>query len=127
MLGASAVQIGTAFLRCPEAAIPDAYRRALAESGDDSSLITPVFSGKPARALRNRLAEDLKDAEAEVVPYPGQLSLTVPLRRDPQAADLADFYSMWSGQAVALTRAMPAADLMRALAEETTERLRAFA
>jgi nitronate monooxygenase len=127
MLGASAVQIGTAFLRCPEASIPDAYRLALAEAGDDSSRVTPVFTGKPARALRNRLSEDLSDAEADVVAYPGQLSLTLPLRRDQQAADFGDFYSMWSGQSVALTRAMPAADLVRTLAEETTARLRAFA
>jgi nitronate monooxygenase len=126
MLGADAVQIGTAFLRCPEASIPDAYRLALAGASDDSSRITPVFTGKPARALRNRLSEDLSDAEADVVAYPGQLSLTLPLRRDQQAADFGDFYSMWSGQSVALTHPMPAADLMRKLVEETTARLRTF-
>lgn len=127
MLGASAVQIGTAFLRCPESAIPDAYRRALAEAGDDSSRVTPLFSGKPARALRNRLTEELRDAEDDVVPYPGQLSVVAPLRKDPAAGDYGDFASMWAGQSASLGRTMPAADLVRVLAEETTARLEAFA
>lgn len=79
MLGASGVQLGTAFLRCEEAAVPDAYRAALDTSEDASTIITDVVSGRPARFIKNRLIEELSRPGAEPLPFPAQMSLTYPL------------------------------------------------
>ncbi len=123
MLGASAVQVGTAFLRNADSKISDPHRRALAQAGDESTRVTRLHSGKPARAIRNRLMDELADMEADVAPYPSQRSLVAPLGGKGDGA----FQSLWAGQNVGLTREMPAADLVRTLAEETAARFKAFA
>ncbi len=122
MLGASGVQLGTAFLRCEEAAVPDAYRAALDTTEDASTMITDVVTGRPARIIKNRLIDELTDSAAEPLPFPAQWSLTFPL----EASGDRDVTGLLAGQAVALTRDMPAADLVRTLAAETSQRLRAF-
>jgi len=120
MLGASAVQLGTAFLRCDEAATPDALRDALAKADDAATIVSSVVSGRPARFIRNRLIDELSPAEP--LPFPAQLSLTAPLfaTGDPALSPL------FSGQSAALTRTMPAGDLVRTLAAETVQRFKAF-
>ncbi len=118
MLGASGVQIGTAFLRCPEAAVHPVHRAALATARDDATCLTCLVSGKPARMLRNRFIDELSDAEGLTAPFPAQLAITGPLLRghaDP------DFLPMLAGQAAALSREMAAGDLVRMLAAATTE------
>ncbi len=115
MLGASAVQIGTAFLRCGEAGISDGYRAALANAKDTSTIITNVVSGRHARAISNRLVETLEESGAAPLPFPAQYGLTLPLEKD----DDPDFLGLLAGQSVALTREMPATDLMSKLVEET--------
>jgi nitronate monooxygenase len=121
MLGASAVQLGTAFLRCEEANVPDLHRAALADADDAATIVTSVVSGRPARFIRNRLIDEL--SAAEPLPFPAQLSLTMPLR----AAGDRELAALFAGQSAALTRAMPAGDLVRTLAAETSERLKSFA
>ena len=79
LLGATGVQLGTAFLRCPEAAVGPAYRAALASASDIGTRVTRLLSGRPNRVMHNRLTEGLRDAEDLVVPYPAQLALTGPL------------------------------------------------
>ncbi|MCH7775337.1 MAG: LLM class flavin-dependent oxidoreductase [Gemmatimonadetes bacterium] len=122
MLGAGGVQLGTAFLRCDEANISDAHRAALGKSDDTSTVVTDVVSGRPARMITNRLVEELSNSGARPLPFPAQWSLTLPLGED----DDHDFIDLLAGQSVALTREMPAADLVRTLAAETSERLKAF-
>jgi len=122
MLGASGVQLGTAFLRCEEAAISDTYRAALDAVEDTSTIVTSVVSGRPARLIVNKLIEDLSRPGAEPLPFPAQLSLTFSL----EETDDQDFMGLYAGQSAALTREMSAADLIRTLAAETSERLRAF-
>ena len=122
MLGAGGVQLGTAFLRCDEANISDAHRAALGKSDDTSTVVTDVVSGRPARMITNRLVEELSNSGARPLPFPAQWSLTLPLEED----DDHDFIDLLAGQSVALTREMPAADLVRTLAAETSERLKAF-
>lgn len=117
-LGASAVQIGTAFLCCPEARVHPAHQAALAAAQDDATRITTVLTGRPARALRNRLTETLRAGEQAALPYPLQASLTMPLREAEGADGPAATLAMWSGQAAALGRAMPAGELVRQLAVE---------
>lgn len=123
MLGASAVQLGTAFLRCGEANVDDIYRAGLGAAGDASTVVTRVASGRPARAVKNKLIEELSQPGAEPLPFPAQLGLTYPLSAggDPDGAVLL------AGQSTALTREMSAAELVQTLVEETDRRLRAFA
>jgi nitronate monooxygenase len=120
MLGASAVQLGTAFLRCDEAATPETHRDALAKADDSATVVSSVVSGRPARFIRNRLIDELSPAEP--LPFPDQLSLTAPLfaTGDPDVSPL------FSGQSASLTRAMSAGDLVRTLVAETGERLKSF-
>ncbi len=122
MLGASGVQLGTAFLRCEEAAVPDAYRAALDTTEDASTIVSTVVSGRPARFIKNRLIEDLSRPGAEPLPFPAQISLTLPLEQNGDP----DFMGLYAGQSVALTREMSAADLVKTLAAETSQRLKAF-
>jgi nitronate monooxygenase len=114
-LGAGAAQIGTAFLPCPESGISAAYREALRDARADGTILTRGVSGRPARALRNRLTQELSG----VLPYPAQLSLTRPLIETEAAA--ADFQPMWSGQGVALAVEAPAADVVAAIAARAEE------
>ena len=71
MLGASAVQVGTAFLHCEEAEVQDAHRAALAEASDDCTVVTDVISGRPCRYMRNKLIDDLVGIRAEAAAGPG--------------------------------------------------------
>jgi nitronate monooxygenase len=122
MLGASAVQLGTAFLRCEEANMRDAHRAALAEANDSCTIVTDMISGRPARCIRNRLADELVGSGLKPLPIPAQLSLTMPL------ADSGDreLTPLFSGQSAALARDTNATELVHRLAEETAQRLRAF-
>src|SRR5262245_33941254 len=79
MLGASAVQMGTAFLLCEEANVQPAHREALAHATDSCTVVTDVISGRPARYIRNRLVDDLLQSGLQPLPIPKQLSLTMPL------------------------------------------------
>ncbi|MFY3385770.1 NAD(P)H-dependent flavin oxidoreductase [Paracidovorax sp. MALMAid1276] len=117
-LGAQAVQMGTAFLTCPESAIGPAYRAALTQAGPTDTRTTRVFSGRPARGIVNRMMEALKADERSVPPYPVQNALTGALRRASAEAGRADHLSLWAGQGVAGVRPMPAADLVATLAAE---------
>ncbi|HEX8574355.1 MAG TPA: nitronate monooxygenase [Allosphingosinicella sp.] len=116
-LGASAVQLGTAFLTCPEAGTPPPYRRALLDSGEDSTRITAAFSGRPARGIENRFLRDM--AGAEILPFPYQNALTRPLRTRAAELDRADLLSLWAGQGLRLARQLPAAELVRTLVAES--------
>jgi nitronate monooxygenase len=111
-LGAGAAQIGTAFLVCPESGISATYREALRGAGADATVITRSVSGRPARALKNRLTSELSG----VLPYPAQLSLVIPLRAT--GVHEGDFESMWSGQGAALAREAPAAEVVEEISSD---------
>jgi nitronate monooxygenase len=123
-LGASGVQIGTAFLACPEAAIHPLYRAALHSARAEDARITRAFSGRPARALRNRAAEDLGD---DPLPFPAQFSMSAPLGAAAAERGLTDFLAMWAGQAAPLARDMPAADLVARITTDAEQVLTALA
>lgn len=123
MLGASAVQIGTAFLHCEEADVRDAHRAALAEARDDGTVVTDVISGRACRYIRNRMIDDLVASGLQPLPVPAQQSLTAPL----SGFGDREWTALTSGQSAALSRDRNAAALIKRLAEETTQRLRAFA
>lgn len=119
MLGAAGVQLGTAFLGCPEARVAPVHRRSLREATDGGTRITKVFTGRPARALTNRLIEELDGAEADFLDFPLQRQMTGPLAQASMSRDSPDFVPMWAGQGAALLRELPAAELMATLVAET--------
>ncbi len=122
MLGASGVQLGTAFLRCEEANVLDAHRAALREAGDDCTIVTDMITGRPARYIRNRLTDDLIASGLEPVAFPAQLSLTAPLGTTGDR----ELTALFAGQSAALARDTTAAMLVESLAEETSRRLQVF-
>jgi len=117
MLGASAVQIGTAFLFCPESKISAPYRAALREARDDGTALTNLMTGRPARGLMNRLMRDLGPI-SEAPAFPLAAGAIAPLRARAEAACSGDFTPLWSGQAAALGVEMPARALMEKLVRE---------
>jgi nitronate monooxygenase len=119
-LGASAVQMGTAFLVCHESGIPDAYREAILGAREDQTRITRAFSGRPARGIENRFMTEveLNHDDDAILPFPLQNTLTRPLRTAAAKKGLADFLSLWAGQGVRLARRQSAAELIARLAKE---------
>jgi nitronate monooxygenase len=122
MLGARAVQLGTAFLRCEEANAKDAHRAALREASDAATVVTDMLTGRPARYIRNALADDLMASGLPPVSFPAQMSVTAPL----QETGDRELTLLFAGQSAALGRDTNAAALVESLAEETSRRLDAF-
>jgi nitronate monooxygenase len=117
-LGAAAVQIGTAFLFCPEAKILPPHRAALRVARDDSTIVTNVFSGRLARGLINRAIRELGPMSDIVPEFPLASGALAPLHAKAQAQGSGDFSPMFAGQAAALGRELPAGQLIRMLAAE---------
>ena len=111
-LGASAVQVGTAFLRTPEAKLNAAWTDALGRTLPEHTMLTRAFSGRPGRSVANRYALAAAEAGApEPAPYPVQRGLTTGMRADAQKSGDIDRMQAWSGQSAALARVAPAAHL----------------
>jgi nitronate monooxygenase len=126
-LGAQAAQVGTAFIPCPESGAPDAHKRAVLEVREDDTRVTEKFSGKLARGIANRF---LRESEAKHFPqiaFPAQNALTGKLRQASAKAGNPDFYALWAGQAAPLARALPAAELIAQLEQETIAAIRQVA
>ncbi len=118
-LGASAVQMGTAFVLCPESSANAAYREALKSLRATRTAITRTMSGRDARGLPNRLFLDPATPDMPPLPdYPLVYDATKALQAAAQAKGCNDFSAQWAGQGAALAREMPAAELMRTLAKE---------
>lgn len=112
MLGASAVQVGTAYLFSPEARLAPGYRETLETSRDDNTRITNVFTGRPARGVANRLVREQGPLSDIAPDFPNAAFALAPLR----AKSPADFGNAWSGQAARLAAHLPAGELTRKLA-----------
>lgn len=115
-LGASAAQVGTAFLRAPEAAIAPAWAEAIGRATPDSTVATRGFSGRLGRGLRNAWTEALAEPGAPApLPYPLQRAATGPMREAAAKAGDAGHLQMWAGQSAGLARPEPAAAIVRRL------------
>jgi len=123
-LGAAGVQIGTAYLLCPEARISPLYRQALQDAKDNETAITNVFTGRPARGIVNHFMREIGPMSDVVPEFPLAAAALAPLRAKSEMAGSADFTPLWSGQAARLNRELPAAKLTKQLAAETLEKLR---
>ena len=125
-LGAAAVQIGTAYLFCPEAPISPLYREALKGTKDNATSITNVFTGRPARAIVNRFMREVGPMSDLVPEFPLAAATLAPLRAKSEMAGSADFTPFWSGQAARLGRELSAAELTKQLAAEALANLRSL-
>jgi len=124
VLGASAVQIGTAYLRCPESGFKPIQQDALRRARDDGTALTNVFTGRPARAVVTRFARELGFIDPEAPAYPYPTSAVAPLRAKAETEGNTDFVYALVGQSAAMARDIPAAELTKALAAEALEKLR---
>lgn len=115
-LGASAVQVGTVFLRCPEATTSAVHRAALASPGAAHTALTNLFSGRPARGIVNRLMRELGPLSDRPPAFPGAVNALAPLRAAAEARGLGDFSPLWAGQHAAGARDEPAAAVVQRLA-----------
>ena len=124
-LGAQGAQLGTAFLPCPESGASQIHKDTLLATQEDDTRVTEKFSGKPARGLVNRFMREMADKPQ--LAFPAQNSVTGKLRTASAKAGKTDCVAMWAGQAAALSRRLPAAELIRKLEEETLAALRSTA
>ena len=115
VLGAGAVQLGTAYLHTPDSSISEAHRRRLR---DGRTLLTNLMSGGLARGLHGRLVDELGPVRAEVPPYPIASSALASIRAAAEKRGEYGFGPMWAGQAAPLGQALPAAELTRRLAAD---------
>jgi nitronate monooxygenase len=111
-LGASAVQMGTAFLRCPEAAIHPAWAEAIGRAQPEDTVLTRAFSGRLARGIRNAVTEAFAGPDLRPAPYPVQRAIMAAVRADAERASDASRMQTWAGQGAALARAEPADALL---------------
>jgi nitronate monooxygenase len=124
-LGASAVQIGTTYLFCPEAKVSPLHREALRHTKDDQTTLTNVFTGRPARGIVNRIVREVGPMSDVAPQFPLAGGALAPLRAKSEPKGSSDFIPLWSGQAARLAVELPAGQLTRRLAEETLARLNA--
>jgi len=124
-LGAEGVQLGTAYLFCPEATISSAFRQAL-RNRTAHTVVTNVITGRPARGIITRLIREVGPISPLAPPFPHAAAASAPLRTAAEARDSGDFSPLWAGQTFALGREMGARALTELLARETFARLNAM-
>jgi len=117
-LGASAVQVGTSYLRCDEATTSAVHRAALASDDARHTALTNLFSGRPARGIVNRVMRELGAVSSIAPPFPLASAAIAPLRAAAERAGRGDFSPLWAGQNASGSRAAPAAEITRALAAQ---------
>lgn len=118
-LGAQAAQLGTAFIGCPESSADAGFRKALAGDSANHTVMTRAISGRPARCLRNRFTTLGAGVSVPQIPsYPIAYDAGKALHAAAKAAGEFGYGAQWAGQGAPLARALPAAELVRTLAEE---------
>ena len=116
MLGASAVQIGTAYLLCPETTITQLHRDAIGSDRAAHTVLTNVFTGRPARSIINRLIAEVGPLSVAAPAFPRAATAVMALRQAAEARGSSDFSPLWSGQNASGCRRLPAAALTAELA-----------
>jgi nitronate monooxygenase len=115
-LGAAGVQIGTAYLLCPEATTSAVHRAALKSDAARVTALTNVFTGRPARGIVNRIVREMGPISAAAPPFPLAVSAVAPLRAKAESQGSGDFSPLWAGQNTSGCKEIPAAVLTRELA-----------
>lgn len=120
-LGAAGVQMGTAFLCCPESNIHAIHRKLLLESTDESTRLTTAFTGRMARSLKNEFLLEVEKENFPILEFPIQSALVKDIREAAQKQNNSDYMSLWAGQASRLCQNKPAAQLFNELLSEIKE------
>ncbi len=124
LLGASAVQMGTAFLTSAESGAHAAHKRKILASQEDSTGITTAYSGKPARGIRTKFMDDMRSYTGTIPDYPIQNALTRDLRQAAAQANNPEFMSLWAGQGLRMAKdQQTAAEIVEQTIEQARERL----
>jgi nitronate monooxygenase len=126
-LGASAAQVGSAYLKSPESLIGKPYRDGLATSDADSTAVTNLMTGKPARSIVNRVMAEVGPLSSDAPAFPHAATALAPLRAAAEKKGSGAFTPMWSGQAASLAPELPAAELTRKLAADALKCLKKMA
>lgn len=128
ILGASAVQMGTAFLTCNESNASPMHKHLILNNPAESTCITSAFTGKPVRSFKNELVTMMEKnfSDKELLPYPLQHQITKELRTNANKLEHLEYAGLWSGQGTQLSRAMSVEDLMTTLEKETLLALSQF-
>ena len=120
LLGASAAQVGTAFLRCPEAKLPTAWADAIGRTTPEDTMVTRAFSGRPGRSIATAYVRAAAEPTAPApAPYPIQRGLTQAMRDAAVKENDIERIQAWTGQSASLAKATPAGEVVRQLWEET--------
>lgn len=121
-LGASAVQLGSAYLLTHESLISSVYRSILLSKQSNETVITNLFTGKPARSVKNRLIRELGPISSLTPPFPYAGKALIPLKEATVSQGSGDFMSLWSGQAIGLSsESLSAEELTRKLVNHARE------
>ena len=115
-LGAAGVQVGTAYLLCPEATTTAIHRAALKGEAARVTALTNLFSGRPARSIVNRLMRELGPMSPAAPAFPLAVASIAPLRARAESRGSGDFSPLWSGQNASACKEVPAAEVTRELA-----------
>ncbi len=117
-LGAAGVQVGTAYLLCPEATTSAIHRAALKSKAAHHTALTNIFTGRPARGIVNRIIKELGPISTATPAFPLAIAAIAPLRVKAEAQGSGDFSPLWAGQNASGCKEVPAADLTRELAAD---------
>ncbi len=115
-LGAAGVQVGTAYLLCPEATTSAIHRAALKSEAAHVTALTNVFTGRPARGIMNRIIRELGPISTAAPAFPLAVAAVALLRAKAESLGSSDFSPLWAGQNMSGCREIPAAVLTRELA-----------
>lgn len=118
-LGASAAQLGTAFIACPESGAPRCYKDTLLHPLAAETIITSVFSGRPARVVRNKFIKEMQDHQAPIASFPYQNMLTRDIRTVAAKMNRSDLVSLYAGQNYPLITNLPVSEIIPLLVEQT--------
>ena len=119
--GAQAVQLGTAFVPCPESGAAEVYKQAILAAVDDRTVVTRAFSGRHARGIENDFIQRMRTHAGDILSFPAQNTLTRPMRAAAAKRGEAGYLSLWAGTGAARARRLPAAELVRVLVDELRE------
>jgi nitronate monooxygenase len=125
-LGASAVLLGTAYLRCPESRASAVLRKAIESARDNSTVITNVITGRPARGIINRVIREVGPLNLAVPEFPRAADALGPLRSRAESTGSGDFSPLWAGQTAAMAQEIPAGKLTKILADQAFELMRSM-
>ena len=122
MLGATGVQMGTAFLTCMESGAHQTYKEALLQGKKgEATVLTQAFSGKAARGIKNAFIEEMEDYQGVIPAYPIQNKLTHEVRGAAARQGRAEYMSLWAGQAFGLCQVQSVNGFMKRLVQDTTQ------